>query len=108
MNSVHADPDIARLLELSDALDVSLQLRVDAWREGYDCGRADGEEAGYLRAVAEMKRLHREMREALALELRRWPPGGRRAFANPRPGDRPCEHGQYFRDCPACTGKAAA
>lgn len=89
MTSLQPDPDRARFLALSDALDVSLHLRLAAWREGWDVGYADGEEAGYLRAVAEVKRLHRGLRGALAAELDRWPPGGRHAFGKARPGDYP-------------------
>jgi len=75
------------VIMMSDAVDASLQLRDAAWRDGYEQGRADGEEAGYLRAVAEMKALHRDMVRELGLELERWPPAGRPSFGQPREGD---------------------
>jgi len=52
---------------------------------GYERGQVDG----YLRAVADFKAFqHAEVADA-ELQARRWGPGGREHFADPRPGDFP-------------------
>jgi hypothetical protein len=54
-------------------------------RAEYERGQVDG----YLRAVADFKAFqHAEVADA-ELEARRWGPGGRAHFADPRPGDFP-------------------
>jgi hypothetical protein len=85
---------IGGLLELSDVLDGQLRLRLAAYREGYQVGHEDGYRAGrqdmadeladaWNRIAAEPLRrpTHAE------LEKRRWGPGGRARFGDPRPGD---------------------
>jgi hypothetical protein len=65
-------------------------------REAYDAGRADGWREGYERGA---RLLEAEWPQVVApvianrpdhaeLELRRWGPGGRAHFGDPRPGDR--------------------
>jgi len=65
-------------------------------RELYEAGRADGYRAGYRQAGADQAARWRQItRAALGgpahaeLEERRWGPGGRARFAEPRPGDFP-------------------
>jgi hypothetical protein len=56
------------------AVEAETRYRDQLAREMYQAGHADGYRAGYRQAE---------------LEQRRWGPGGREAFANPRPGDFP-------------------
>jgi hypothetical protein len=65
-------------------------------REAYEAGHADGYRAGYEQAAADQAaRWNAAARAALGgparaeLEERRWGPGGRARFADPRPGDFP-------------------
>lgn len=51
----------------------------------YERGRVDG----YLHAVADVKAAQHGIVRDAELETRRWGPGGREAFGNPRPGDYP-------------------
>jgi hypothetical protein len=51
----------------------------------YERGQVDG----YLRAVADFKAFQRAEVADAELETRRWGPGGRAHFADPRPGDFP-------------------
>jgi hypothetical protein len=65
-------------------------------REAYEAGHADGYHAGYRQADADQAaRWDAAARAGLGgtghaeLEERRWGPGGRSHFADPRPGDFP-------------------
>lgn len=68
-----------------------------AWRAGYLTGHQDGWKAGYERAHADRdqdwsafaKPVARELARSVGLMERRWGPGGREHFADPRPGDYP-------------------
>jgi hypothetical protein len=88
-------PDLALVLALSDERDGWLRRVLAAERAGYTRGLQVGRQQGYELA-------HREMAAAwqaaaapiarggpsyVALELRRWGPGGRAHFADARPGD---------------------
>jgi hypothetical protein len=79
------------LLGLSSERDAWLDRVLRAELRGYQAGRADGYELGdadgYRRAIAEHKAIHRDLQEAFRWEIRRWGPGGRTRFADPRPGD---------------------
>lgn len=68
-------------------LTVSLSTARQWSAEAYSRGRADGIEAGRLAVIAELKTADRAVRAALELEIRRWGPGGRAQFGDPRPGD---------------------
>ena len=88
MNSIRQPPDIkqAALLELSDERDLQLRLRLDAARAAYERGRRD--ERAELEAV--WRAITRPVTRGIPyaeLERRRWGPGGREHFADPRPGD---------------------
>jgi hypothetical protein len=62
-----------------------------AWRDGYACGLAAGrrQEAAERDALwaAAAGPIARGGAPAAELELRRWGPGGREHFGDPRPGD---------------------
>ena len=96
--------DIARLLELSDERDQWERLRDAAYRDGWQAGHDTGWREGYRRAAADWKvtvtntgwrgpsPAHAE------LDRRRYPPGGRLSWLQPRLGDlylqwqQHCEH----------------
>lgn len=74
-------------------------------REMYQAGHADGYRAGYRQAGADQAaRWNQIARAALGgparadLEARRWGPGGRARFADPRPGDFPGRGAQPCRE----------
>jgi hypothetical protein len=80
-------------------LEAELELQRQLAREAYELGQADGWRRGYARAEADMARRWQEISALIAiggvtheeLELRRWGPGGREHFGDPRPGDRVSE-----------------
>ena len=61
------------------------QVAREAAAAGYDRGRT----AGYLQAVADVKAFQHGLVLDAEMEERRWGPGGRAHFADPRPGDFP-------------------
>ena len=61
------------------------QLAREMAAAAYERGQTDG----YLRAVADVKAVQRGLVLDARLEERRWGPGGRARFADPRPGDFP-------------------
>jgi hypothetical protein len=77
-------------------LAAELELRRQLAHEAYELGQAEGWRRGYARAEADMARRWQEIAEPIArggtthleLEERRWGPGGREHFGDPRPGDR--------------------
>ena len=66
----------ADLLDRSDERDTALKLRHAAYREGYVHGAQDQWAAGYVSAIADVKRLQHEHVEAVRLGVRRLAPGG--------------------------------
>ena len=87
-------PDEA--LEAAAAVEAETRYRDQLAREMYQAGHADGYRAGYRQADADQAaRWNQVARAAIdgptyaELEERRWGPGGREAFAEPRPGDFP-------------------
>lgn len=83
--------ELARLVAAYFAADAGplVSLRTArAWAaESYARGRTDGIDAGRLEVIAELKATDREVKAAFELEIKRWGPGGRTHFADPRPGD---------------------
>ncbi len=81
------------LLDYSNVMDASLRLRLAAYRQGHADGRELGWREGYAAAVTEQERSWRAIAAPVAhsgeLQRRRWGPGGREHFADPRPGDYP-------------------
>ena len=99
MTTVHApadtrpdQADIAALLELSDERDAHLQLRHQAFREGWraaELAHADDYQRGLVDGALVRKRAQHEIVELARLDALRWGPDGREHFADPRPGDFP-------------------
>jgi len=87
----------AEFLALSGERDLARRLRHGYWAEGYRLGRERGWREGYEQAAADLGRdwqaFTRPTAQRLAAEhglmLRRWGPGGREHFGDPRPGDFP-------------------
>lgn len=80
----------AALLAESDRRDRELRARLGAWRDGYDCGYR----AGRQDEASERDEAWNRIAEAAVrglphdeLEERRWGPGGRARFGDPRPSD---------------------
>lgn len=84
---------LAAWLGLSAERDTWQRVALAREHAAYDRGHADGyaagEQAGTLKAAAELKRVMHDLPAALELELARWGPGGRAGFSQPRPGDYP-------------------
>jgi hypothetical protein len=85
---------IGGLLELSDVLEDQLRMRLAAFRLGYEVGRQVGYREGGEDQARELDKAWNRiaagpLRGPLHAELeeRRWGPGGRARFADPRPGD---------------------
>jgi hypothetical protein len=82
---------IADFLKLSGLLDASLRLRLDAYREGWTRGRADGYQAGYVTGILARKHADRDVYEGLQLLARQWELRGekrtRATFAQPHKDD---------------------
>jgi hypothetical protein len=83
--------------ELADLIDPEAEVmyRVEHARQAYERGFADGRRAGYEQRFREMERAWHAVADPIArggptfaeLEARRWGPGGRAHFGDPRPGD---------------------
>jgi hypothetical protein len=77
-------------IELAESIAAEAELRDRVARDAYERGRADGLREGYARAVADWKVTVGADLGGLAhseLQRRRWGPGGREHFGDPRPGD---------------------
>ncbi len=86
----------AELVEHSDTIDTALALRLQAFREGYGEGYSAGYAAGRDDQAAELAKAWAEVARPASkatpyaeIERKRWGPGGRAHFADPRPGDFP-------------------
>ena len=78
------------------AIEAETRYRDQLAREMYQAGHADGYRAGYRQADADQAARWNQAAGAVTggpgraeLEERRWGPGGRARFAEPRPGDFP-------------------
>jgi hypothetical protein len=84
---------IAELIALSDERDLWLRWLLNAQRQAYEAGRADGFAEGWREAEWDMALSWHAAAAPVArsgeLQRRRWGPGGREHFADPRPGDYP-------------------
>jgi hypothetical protein len=82
-------------IEAADMAETETAYRSQLGREMYQDGRADGYQAGYRQAEADQAARWSQAARVAAgasdaeLEERRWGPGGRAHFADPRPGDFP-------------------
>jgi hypothetical protein len=87
---------VAGLLELSDEREQWMRRLDSEYRLGYAIGHAAGVDEGRRLEAAERDRAWIRIARPIArggvtqteLELRRWGPGGRARFGEPRPGDR--------------------
>jgi len=78
----------AEAIEAADLAELETRYRLQLGREMYEAGRRDAEADmadQWARAAAPVSR----GRSFAGLEERRWGPGGRVHFADPRPGDFP-------------------
>jgi hypothetical protein len=77
----------AELVEAETAYrnQLAYEMAEHAAATSYERGAADG----YAHAIAEVKAAQHGLVQDAELEIRRWGPGGREAFGNPRPGDFP-------------------
>ena len=87
-------PDEA--IEAADLVEAETRYRSQLARESYEAGHADGYRAGYRQADADQAARWNQAAGAVTdgparaeLEERRWGPGGRAHFADPKPGDFP-------------------
>jgi hypothetical protein len=95
---VSTDP-VAAALEEADHAEAETRYRLQLAREMYQAGWRDGHDAGRRDAEADMAARWAETARRVVqitrgpthaeLEERRWGPGGRAHFADPRPGDFP-------------------
>ncbi len=82
-------------IEAADLAEAEAAYRNQVSREMYQAGHADGYQAGYRQAEVDQAALWNRIARPAAgpshaeLEERRWGPGGRAHFADPRPGDFP-------------------
>ena len=82
-------------IEAADLIEAEAAYRNQLGREMYQAGHADGYQAGYRQAEADQAADWARITRPTAgpshaeLEERRWGPGGRAHFADPRPGDFP-------------------
>jgi hypothetical protein len=92
-------PEVERLLALSDERDHWQRAGRARERYAYERGHRDGWEAGRRALLGELAEAERCLYQRLApilmspdhaeLEARRWGPGGRAHFGDPRPSDFP-------------------
>ncbi len=79
----------AEAIEAAELVEAETRYRNQLAREmsarGYERGLAEG----YVRAIADVKAVQHGIVLDAGLEVRRWGPGGREHFADPRPGDFP-------------------
>jgi hypothetical protein len=82
-------------IEAAEQSEAETAYRNQLAREMYQAGHADGYQAGYRQADADQAAAWNQVTRAVdgpshaELEERRWGPGGREVFVNPRPGDFP-------------------
>jgi len=82
---------IAELIELSDERDLWIRWLLDAQRQAYAAGHADGFTEGWQECEWDRQLAWHELASEVArggeVEHKRWGPGGRARFGEPRPGD---------------------
>jgi hypothetical protein len=92
---MNIDPVAAAIQEAEHA-EAETRYRLQLAREMYQAGQRAGFEAGYRQADADQAARWAQIARPVVhgishaeLEERRWGPGGRARFADPRPGDFP-------------------
>lgn len=108
------DP-VGQAVAAAEHADAETRYRLQLAREMFEAGRIAGFDAGYRQAAAEMDERWERIARPLAtgpthaeLENRRWGPGGREHFADPRPGDFPGRGCQPLRHQPEKETEAEA
>jgi hypothetical protein len=76
-------------IEAAEMIELEARYRDQVAREAADAAYERGRADGYVEAVADMKAAQHGIVRDAELETRRWGPGGRAHFADPRPGDFP-------------------
>jgi hypothetical protein len=79
----------AEAIAAAELAEAESRYRNQLAREMYQAGRRDAEARGYVRAIADVKAVQHGLVLDAELEARRYGPGGRAHFADPRPGDYP-------------------
>jgi hypothetical protein len=79
----------AEAIEAAELAEADTRYRIQLAREMYALGHEQGLAEGYARAVSDVKAVQHGIVRDAELEARRWGPGGRAHFADPRPGDFP-------------------
>src|ERR1700683_4101475 len=79
----------AEAIAAAELAQAEIRYRHQVAREMAAAAFERGQVDGYLRAAADLKALQHGMVLDAELEGRRWGPGGREHFADPRPGDFP-------------------
>lgn len=96
MNAATPDPEfIKTVLALSDERDAWQRLVDQREHQAWQAGRAEGARAGREALIDEQDAEWRQVRQETArggpshaeLEERRWGPGGREHYGDPRPGE---------------------
>ena len=78
--------DVIEVAELAEAeTRYRNQLASEMYARGHECGLAEG----YALAIGDFKAAQQGIVRDADLEVRRYGPGGREHFADPRPGDYP-------------------
>jgi hypothetical protein len=76
-------------IEVAELAEAETCYRNQLAREMYARGHERGLAEGYARAVGDVKAAQQGIVRDVELEVRRYGPGGREHFADPRPGDFP-------------------
>ncbi len=76
-------------IEAAELAEAEIRYRTQLAREMYARGRERGLAEGYVLAISDVKAVQHGIVRDAELEVRRWGPGGREHFADPRPGDCP-------------------
>jgi hypothetical protein len=88
-------------IEAAEQVEAETAYRLQLARDAYAAGHADGYRAGYRQADADQAARWNHAARAIdgptqaEVEERRWGPGGRTHFADPRPGDFPGRSAQH-------------
>ncbi len=84
----------AEAIEAAELAEAEIRYRNQLAREMAAAAYERGQVDGYLRAIADVKAVQHGLVLDAELEVRRWGPGGREHFADPRPGDFPGRAGR--------------
>ncbi len=79
----------AEAIEAAELVEAEIRYRNQLAREMYARGHERGLAEGYVLAISDVKAVQHGIVRDAELEARRWGPGGRAHFADPRPGDFP-------------------